>query len=58
MLLKILFRFLGKPPITRLFEIANVLHSQDDIGILIRTVLQKKKIRGFENFQKWRTFYC
>jgi hypothetical protein len=41
MLLKILFHFLDKPPIVRLFEIANVLHSQDDIDLLNRTVLQK-----------------
>ncbi len=41
MLLKILFCFVNKPTITRLFEITNVLHSQDDIGILNRTVLHK-----------------
>jgi len=41
MLLKILFRFVNKPAITRLFEITNVLHSQDDIGILNKTVLHK-----------------
>jgi hypothetical protein len=41
MLLKILFCFMDKPPITRLFEIANILHSQDGIGILNRIVLQK-----------------
>jgi hypothetical protein len=41
MLLKILFHFINKPAITRLFEIANILHFQDDIGILNRTVLHK-----------------
>jgi hypothetical protein len=41
MLLKLLFRFSDKPSITRKYEIANVLHSNDDIGILNKTVLQK-----------------
>ena len=40
MLLKVLFRYTGRPSITRRFEIANVSHSSDDIGILNKTVLQ------------------
>ena len=42
MLLKVLLRYSAdKPSIVRRFEIANVSHSNDDIGILNKTVLQK-----------------
>lgn len=42
MLFWFFFHFMDKSPITRLFEIANVFHSQDDVGILNRIFLQKK----------------
>ncbi len=47
MLLKVILRFSAKPSITRLFEIANVSHSKDDIGIIQQTVLEKKITEGF-----------
>jgi len=47
MLLKVILRFSVKPSITRLFEIANVSHSKDDIGIIQQTVLEKKITEGF-----------
>jgi len=39
MLLKILLRFTNKPSISHNYEVANVSHSQDDIDILKKTVL-------------------
>jgi hypothetical protein len=41
MLLKLMLRFEEKPTMKRLFEIANVQHSKDDIEVLNQTVLQK-----------------
>jgi hypothetical protein len=41
MLLKLMLRFGEKPSMKRLFEIANVQHSKDDIEVLNQTVLQK-----------------
>jgi hypothetical protein len=37
--LKVLLRFANKEPITRIFEIANVSHSSDDIANNNETVL-------------------
>jgi len=41
MLLKILLRFTSKPAIVKRYEVANVLHSKDDIDVLHKTVLEK-----------------
>jgi hypothetical protein len=41
MLLKVLFRFEANHSIKKLFEIANVQHSKDEIDILNKTVLKK-----------------
>jgi len=40
MTLKILFRYHDKPTISRLFQIASVLHSKDDTDILAAAVLK------------------
>ena len=47
MLLKLLLRFGEKPTLRRLFEIANVEHSKDDIEVLHKTVL-KKVVEGLQ----------
>jgi hypothetical protein len=39
MTLKILFRFQSNPTISRLFQIASVSHSKDELSILCATVL-------------------
>jgi len=41
MLLKVLFRFAENHCIKKLFEIAKVEHSKDDIDVLNKTVLEK-----------------
>jgi hypothetical protein len=41
MLLKLILRFGEKSSMKRLFEIANVQHSKDDVEVLNKTVLQK-----------------
>jgi hypothetical protein len=41
MLLKLLLRFGEKPTMKRLFEIANVEHSKDDINVIKETVLNQ-----------------
>jgi hypothetical protein len=40
-LLKILLQFANKPTIVKRYEIANVLHSKDDIEVLYKTVFGK-----------------
>jgi hypothetical protein len=56
MLLKVLLRYSAdKPSIVRQFEIANVSHSNDDIGILNKTVLQRI-IAGLRTINSSGTF--
>jgi hypothetical protein len=38
---KILFHFTDNPSIVKRYEVSNVLHSNDDIEVLNKTVLQK-----------------
>jgi hypothetical protein len=49
--LKLLFRFINKEPITKIFEIAIVSHSNDDIAIINETVLSKI-LKGYKNISE------
>ena len=55
MALKLLIRFVGKPSISRMFEIANVSHSSDDIEVMKDTVLEKI-ICGYHNIHEGGRF--
>ncbi len=70
MLLKLLLRFGEKPSMKRLFEIANMQHSKDDIEVLNKTVLQKiveglrvindgsRFVVSFEENNKMKLSFC
>jgi hypothetical protein len=55
MALKLLIQFAGKPTISIMFEIANALHSSNDIEVMKDTVLDKI-IMGYRNIHEGGRF--
>ncbi len=56
-LLKILLQFANKPTIVKRYEIANVLHSKDDIEVLYKTVFGKI-IKGLHKIHdSWAPYF-